>query len=75
MTSNIRIIRPYRRTPIRMIGMICACALMITATAMIIFAMIAGMIDARHPAPNCPTEDSCAINYRDGEWIITPIIP
>lgn len=25
--------------------------------------------------PNCPTEDSCDIDYRDGRWVITPIIP
>lgn len=25
--------------------------------------------------PNCPTEDSCSIDYRDGRWVITPIIP
>jgi hypothetical protein len=24
---------------------------------------------------DCPTEDSCRIDYRDGHWIITPIVP
>lgn len=23
----------------------------------------------------CPTEDSCALDYRDGAWHITPVIP
>lgn len=23
------------------------------------------------PAPRCPTEDSCTVDYRDGAWHIT----
>lgn len=23
----------------------------------------------------CPTEDSCAVDYRDGAWHITPVTP
>lgn len=25
--------------------------------------------------PDCPTEDSCAIDYRDGGWHITEVTP
>jgi hypothetical protein len=24
---------------------------------------------------DCPTEDSCKIDYHDGQWIITPDVP
>lgn len=26
-------------------------------------------------APVCPTEDSCAIEYTNGEWIISEVTP
>jgi hypothetical protein len=26
-------------------------------------------------APDCPTEDSCAIDYRNGEWHIEEVTP
>lgn len=25
--------------------------------------------------PNCPTEDSCTVDYRDGEWHIKEVNP
>ena len=25
--------------------------------------------------PHCPTEDSCSIDYRQGEWHITEVTP
>lgn len=25
--------------------------------------------------PDCPTEDSCTVDYRDGEWIIEETTP
>lgn len=28
-----------------------------------------------NPQPNCPTEDSCKIDYMHGKWVITPDIP
>jgi hypothetical protein len=27
------------------------------------------------PEAHCPTEDSCAIDYRDGAWTITEVTP
>lgn len=27
------------------------------------------------PQPSCPTEDSCAVDYRDGAWRITEVTP
>lgn len=26
-------------------------------------------------APNCPEEDSCAVDYRDGRWYIEEVKP
>lgn len=25
--------------------------------------------------PYCPTEDSCQIDYRDGTWTVTEVVP
>lgn len=27
------------------------------------------------PPVDCPTEDSCEVDYRDGRWHITPVTP
>lgn len=38
-------------------------------------AFVAGFFMPTDVKPNCPTEDSCAIDYRDGEWHITETMP
>jgi hypothetical protein len=44
---------------------------------LILSAGIVGMVRAHdaHQTPNCPQEDSCAIDYRDGAWHITEVQP
>jgi hypothetical protein len=47
-----------------------------TAIAFAAVGVLAGtMIDSPAEQPSCPTEDSCKIDYRDGQWIITPDVP
>lgn len=49
-------------------------ALVALSVALITVGVVLGM--AAEPAqPDCPTEDSCTIDYRDGRWYITPDIP
>ena len=38
-------------------------------------AFVAGFFMPTDVKPNCPTEDSCAIDDRDGEWRITETTP
>lgn len=28
-----------------------------------------------HGQPDCPTEDSCVTDYRDGAWYVTEVTP
>lgn len=35
----------------------------------------AGYVFAESQRPSCPTEDSCQVDYRDGEWHITEDTP
>jgi hypothetical protein len=46
----------------------------LTLTAMVLgITFIAGtLLDT---SPECPTEDSCTVDYTDGEWVITPEVP
>lgn len=38
--------------------------------------VVGGMvIDRTVLAPECPTEDSCVVNYHDGAWHITEVQP
>jgi len=32
-------------------------------------------VDTRHDDVYCPTEDSCAVDYDDGRWSVTPTQP
>lgn len=34
-----------------------------------------GAIAFQDHKPHCPTEDSCTVDYHDGEWHITEVTP
>ncbi len=36
---------------------------------------VAGYATHTSNQPNCPTEDSCSIDYNHGQWHIEPTIP
>lgn len=50
-----------------------------TIIMLILFGFFAGIIltisivEAKRP--DCPTEDSCTVDYRDGEWYIEEVTP
>ncbi len=39
------------------------------------FASEVETVDAPAIVTGCPTEDSCAVDYRDGAYHITPVVP
>lgn len=38
-------------------------------------AFVGGVAITTDGRPDCPTEDSCVADYRDGSWTITEVIP
>jgi hypothetical protein len=59
------------------IGMFAATA----AAAFTLGLLVAGGPDTPAPTqvsnvgPDCPTEDSCTPDYRNGKWYIDPVVP
>ena len=39
------------------------------------YGFLVGIAYAESQEPNCPTEDSCTVDYREGEWHIREVTP
>lgn len=46
-------------------------AILIAHILTVVLALTGGTTDT----PSCPTEDSCSVDYRDGEWHIEEVTP
>lgn len=44
--------------------------LIVTLVLSALVMITVGSVVVANQQPNCPTEDSCSIDYRDGEWHI-----
>jgi len=42
----------------------------LTWVAILIFGLAMGYVVRDAQLPSCPAEDSCVIDYRDGQWFI-----
>jgi len=45
------------------------------ASALVAVGFVLGLLLGGERPPHCPTEDSCAVDYRDGSWVVTPTVP
>lgn len=36
---------------------------------------LGGWMAGQPEVPSCPTEDSCTVDYQDGQWVIEPAVP
>ena len=43
-------------------------AIIAVTTIILVIGFIMGMMVERLDTPNCPTEDSCYVDYYDGQW-------
>jgi hypothetical protein len=49
---------------------------LIAAAVLAVAAAFGGGYAVHHSSgPHCPTEDSCAVDYRGGAWHVTPVTP
>jgi hypothetical protein len=39
------------------------------------FGTLSGWLIADAQQPHCPTEDSCVVDYHDGQWHIAEVTP
>jgi len=46
-----------------------------TTLLVLLIGFLAGLIVAGMAGQQCPTEDSCRADYRDGRYVITPVVP
>jgi hypothetical protein len=57
-----------------MIGLFVRCGLAVAAvTAILTLTLV--VIASNVLTPDCPTEDSCTVEYTGGEWRIIEVIP
>ena len=46
-----------------------------TTLLLLLVGFLLGLVVAALASPDCPTEDSCRADYRDGRYVITPVVP